>query len=105
MWHPHLKRRWLDERNYVIYDNRRKAFPTSLVQLSTTGGFLSDEKKNNPKMQCGCRFLKQDIVGASSSGGKSSSFLELKSNVGSKDIRKLLLIFIIFRGDWSGEEK
>jgi hypothetical protein len=89
MWHPHLKRRWLDDKNYVIYDNRRKAFPTSLVQLSTAGGFLSEDKKNHAKMNCGCRFLKKDIVGASSPGkSSSSSFLELKSNVSSNDIRK-----------------
>ena len=86
MWHPHLKRKWLDDKNYVIYDNRSKVYPTSLIQLKTGSEFLSNNKEgsnNSAKMQCGCRFLKQDIVTASTQNniGKQTSFLETNSSI------------------------
>ena len=87
MWHPHLKRKWLDDRNYVIYDNRSKVYSTSLIQLKTGSGFLSDSKTDSAKMQCGCRFLKQDIVTASTQNNinKQTSFLETNSSIKMKE--------------------
>lgn len=79
LWHPNLKRKWLDDRNYVIVDNRRKIYKTSLIQLANDSGFLANQD-NHPKMQCGCRFIKQDIV-KPASPSTASSFLEVKSNV------------------------
>jgi len=61
MWHPHMKRTWIDDRNYLIYDRSRKVYSTSLIQLKTDTGFL-DSNESSPKIQCGCRFIKEDIV-------------------------------------------
>ncbi len=83
MWHPHLKRNWIDEHNFEIIDNRKTIYPTSisLLQLRQSDNFLNENEGNPHKMQCGCRFLKQDVLQNSS---KSPSLLELQSNVNLK---------------------
>jgi hypothetical protein len=82
LWHPHLKRKWLDDKNYVIYDNQKKIYATSLIQLKADSAFLENNTK--PKLQCGCRFIKQDIM-KSPYPAMASSFIELKANANSSN--------------------
>jgi hypothetical protein len=56
LWHPHLKRNWLNENMFEIVDSRSKVFSTSFIQLSSS--FLQQEQDN--KMHCGCKFIKHE---------------------------------------------
>lgn len=67
LWHPHLKKNWVDEKDYTVVDHHSKVYQTylSLLQLSDKSGDInidkSSEVKNlitNQKLACGCRFLK-----------------------------------------------
>jgi hypothetical protein len=55
-----------------------------LIQLqSNNAGFLSKGGNGKaPKMQCGCRFIKQNIVDKPT--GKATSFIEVNSRGGEK---------------------
>lgn len=56
-WHPHLKRNWLNEKEYEMIDHRAKTYPAFLQMASNN--FLADDY-NGKKMSCGCRFIKLD---------------------------------------------
>lgn len=90
MWHPHLRRKLLDENSFEIIDSRRKIYPTSLslVQLKQSSNFLTEENKiiDSSKMKCGCRFVKQDIV-QNTEIKQHTSLLEMESKVELKNDR------------------
>lgn len=72
MWHPHLKRKWIDDNNYMIIDNRKKVYQTSLLQIQSSN-FLDVTSQRAPKMSCGCRFIKQVDIEPIEQAGNSES--------------------------------
>jgi hypothetical protein len=98
MWHPHLKK-IMDENNSMeVFDNRKRIFPASLSLLQLGGGnFLQNTDQGHPKMQCGCRFLKQDQiqspVAATNINNNANltpvtSLLEIENNTGFEKINQ-----------------
>lgn len=75
MWHPHLKRDWIDENTYNIIDTKRNSqenFPIFLeirnnIREKKEDSFLSTNtflpqiiNNNNNKMKCVCKFIKEN---------------------------------------------
>jgi hypothetical protein len=63
MWHPQLKRTWLDNDKFII-ENKARRIPANLELLqlnSRTNSFLiKKDNKPNQKLNCGCKFIKDD---------------------------------------------
>ena len=61
MWHPHLKKTWLDNDKFIIED-KNKNIPANLELLqlnSRKSAFLiKNEDSQSPKLECGCKFIK-----------------------------------------------
>jgi len=68
LWHPHLKRKWISEKESRIEDHKNKFFDTnlSLIQLNQPeSGDITGETDikallNNPKLACKCSFIKDE---------------------------------------------
>lgn len=67
LWHPHLKRSWIDNKESLVIDHKNKDYLTNLSLIQLTEGTQkldidnSNDFKNlimNPKLSCKCRFLK-----------------------------------------------
>jgi hypothetical protein len=62
MWHPHLKKKWLNEENYEIVDSRKESFPSFIqVMPEATKGFLKTSG-NGKKMECRCKFMPDNEI-------------------------------------------
>jgi len=78
MWHPLIHRDWVDENNFKIINTRRnlgEKFPIFLeiknsVKEEKENIFLNNDKhfnsnKNNKKLNCDCKFVKENPTTAS----------------------------------------
>jgi len=57
MWHPHLKRNWINEKEFEIVDVDKNKYPAFLQITKNQNTFLSENKK---KLQCSCKFVKEE---------------------------------------------
>lgn len=60
-WHPHLKKNWVNQSEFLLEDNHNKLYPTemSFIQMANSNKFLGEPNiLNNSKMKCACRFVK-----------------------------------------------
>ena len=86
MWHPHLKRNWLNEKDYEIIDKRKATYPAFLQIGSTENNFLSQQDYNGKKMQCGCKFIKINTLNNSS----NKNFRADNSNNNNSEFKKIV---------------
>jgi hypothetical protein len=59
MWHPHLKRNWINEKDFHIVPTKSGGFPVFL-QVNKENSFLTNDSNAKQKMQCSCKFVKLD---------------------------------------------
>ena len=66
MWHPHLKRDWIDNKNFKIINSRKIIDPKFQIFLQIESetkekNFLSNQviKPLDKKMKCNCKFIKE----------------------------------------------
>lgn len=83
MWHPHLKRNWINDKEFVMEDRHWKEYPLSLSLLQVDQSEFLKEP-NNPKLQCQCRFIKD--IAAKPEKKEDTSFMQVSEKEASKPI-------------------
>jgi hypothetical protein len=82
MWHPHLSKNWVNEKQFEIIDHKRKTYPAFLQVERKEKLFLNEDMFDSKKMQCSCRFVKAEVTRESLVPEKDNSFRtqKLKQN-------------------------